>query len=132
MAGKPRPARRFVASEHDEQVAFVAWFRLQFPKVLIFAIPNGAYLSGTPGQRAAQMARLKAEGLMPGVPDLHVPEWNLWIEFKRQSGGHVSPVQSDIIATLRDMGRPVIIARGCDDAIAQVKALAGEPAGREG
>lgn len=124
MAGKPRPARRFVASEHDEQVAFVAWFRLQFPKVLIFAIPNGAYLSGTPGQRAAQMARLKAEGLMPGVPDLHVPEWNLWIEFKRQSGGRVSPVQSDIIATLRDMGRPVIIARGCDDAVAQVKALA--------
>lgn len=124
MAGKPRPARRFVASEHDEQVAFVAWFRLQFPKVLIFAIPNGAYLSGTPGQRAAQVARLKAEGLMPGVPDLHVPEWNLWIEFKRQSGGRVSPVQSDIIATLRDMGRPVIIARGCDDAVAQVKALA--------
>lgn len=124
MAGKPRAARRFVASEHDEQVAFVAWFRLQFPKILIFAIPNGAYLSGTPGQRAAQMARLKAEGLMPGVPDLHVPEWNLWIEFKRQSGGRVSPVQSDIIATLRDMGRPVIIARGCDDAVAQVKALA--------
>lgn len=124
MAGKPRPARRFVASEHDEQAAFVAWFRLQFPKILIFAIPNGAYLSGTPGQRAAQMARLKAEGLMPGVPDLHVPEWNLWIEFKRQSGGRVSPVQSDIIATLRDMGRRVIIARGYDDAVAQVKALA--------
>jgi hypothetical protein len=28
-------------SEHSEQVGFVNWFNAQYPRVLIFAIPNG-------------------------------------------------------------------------------------------
>lgn len=28
-------------TEHEEQKAFVRWFRLQYPNTLIFAIPNG-------------------------------------------------------------------------------------------
>jgi hypothetical protein len=28
-------------SEHSEQVGFVNWFNVQYPRVLIFAIPNG-------------------------------------------------------------------------------------------
>lgn len=118
-------AAALLPTEHDEQATFVQWFRLQFPKVLIFAIPNGAYLSGTPQQRAAQMARLKAEGLVPGVPDLCVPEWDMWIEFKRQRGGRVSEGQSRAIGALRAMRKIVIVAKGCEDAIAQMVALSG-------
>ena len=53
--------------EHNLQIACVRWFRLQYPKHLIYAIPNG-------GRRnVAVAAKLKAEGVLPGVPDLHIP-----------------------------------------------------------
>ena len=58
-----------VPTEHAEQVGFVQWFRAHFPRVLIFAIPNGE-------KRAISVARrLRAEGVVAGVPDLYVPEW---------------------------------------------------------
>ena len=53
--------------EHETQVACVNWFRYQFPKYLIYAIPNG-------GERNAIVAsKLKAEGVLSGVPDLFIP-----------------------------------------------------------
>ena len=81
--------------ESAEQVAFVQWFRMAYPGVLIFSIPNGAHLAGTIGQRAAQIARLKAEGMTPGVPDIEVPAWNLYVEMKRQRGGRLSQVMPE-------------------------------------
>ena len=109
--------------EHDEQVAFVRWFRAQFPGVLIYSIPNGSHLAGTIGQRAAQVARLKAEGMLPGVPDLHIPWWNLYIEMKRQRGGRLSEDQVRVHDHLRRAGCKVIVAKGWEDAAAQVRAL---------
>lgn len=54
-------------SEHDIQVACVTWFRLKYPKFLIWAIPNG-------GERNKIVAKkLKDEGVLSGVPDLHIP-----------------------------------------------------------
>ena len=109
--------------EHAEQVAFVNWFGLQFPFVLIFAIPNGAHLAGTIAQRAAQVARLKAEGMTPGVPDIEVPAWNLYVEMKRQRGGRLSQDQVKVHTQLRAVGKTVIVARGWEDARDQVKAF---------
>lgn len=83
----------------------------------IFAIPNGEARSRTVG------ARLKLEGVSPGVPDLFVPEWGLWIEMKRASGGVVSAVQKDWHRYLRDIGQRVIVAHGCKDAMRQVQVL---------
>ena len=55
------------AKEHNTQVSCVTWFRLQYPKYLIYAIPNG-------GQRNVIVAfKLKAEGVLSGIPDLHIP-----------------------------------------------------------
>lgn len=104
--------------EHDEQVAFVNFFPRQWPGVRIFAIPNGT--------RASIRASIKAkkEGVSSGVPDLYIPAWKLWVEMKRRKGSTTSPEQKDWHEYLRSIGDKVIVAKGCDDAIAQIKALA--------
>ena len=103
-----------VPTEHEEQREFVRWFR-QSQKVRIFAIPNGGHRS------ASQGGKLKAEGVSAGVPDLFVPEWRLWIEMKRKKGGRLSPDQRDWIDYLESCGYRVIVAHGCEEAIAAVK-----------
>lgn len=61
------------------QTACVKWFRLQYPDLVIYAVPNG----GSRNIREAQ--RLKAEGVLAGVADLVVllPQGkSLYIEMK--------------------------------------------------
>lgn len=117
---KPRQQRKTqdMPTEHQEQVAFVRWFRLQFPTVKIFAIPNAAV------RDERQAAWMKAEGLTAGVPDLCIPAWRLWIEMKRQKGGVVSPDQAEWIAYLNMHGQRAVVCRGFDDAVRQVKEFA--------
>ena len=101
-------------SEHLEQVRLVSWFRRQYPDTRILAIPNGGIRSASAG------ASLKVEGVSAGVPDLFVPEWCLWVEMKRSTGGVVSPAQKDWIAYLEGIGHQVIIGKGFEDAREQV------------
>ena len=97
-------------SEHDEQAGFVQWFRSKWPRVLIFAIPNG-------GKRNISTAKkLKLEGVVPGVPDLFIPAWGIWIEMKRQKGGRTSSDQDDMISYLESIGHRVIVGYGATDA----------------
>ncbi len=101
-------------SEHTEQRELVKWFRQTFTDVRIFAIPNG-------GARSPSGAlKLKLEGVSPGVPDLFVPAWHLWIEMKRSKGGRLSPEQQDWIAYLTRIGYAIIVAHGADDAKRQI------------
>lgn len=101
-------------SEHQEQVGFVNWFRLQFPGVLIFAVPNGE-------RRALSVAkRLKAEGAVRGIPDLFIPAWTMWVEMKRERGGRLSPEQKETIEYLRGIGHAVIVGKGAQDASRQI------------
>jgi hypothetical protein len=87
-------------TEHVEQREFVQWVRQMTP-YLIYAIPNG----GSRGR--SQGATLKAEGVLAGMPDLHIPELRLWIEMKA-SGGVVSPVQRAIHKRLRAFDAVVV------------------------
>jgi len=50
--------------ESKIQQACVKWFRLQYPNLLLIAIPNGGNRNHITG------AILKAEGVMAGAPDL--------------------------------------------------------------
>lgn len=55
--------------ESNLQKQCVHWFKLQYPKKLIWHTPNGA------GKKTLrQGAMLRSEGLLKGVPDLCVPE----------------------------------------------------------
>lgn len=106
--------RKIHPSETEEQEGFVNWFRAKFSGVLIFAIPNG-------GHRSISTAkRLKAEGVVSGIPDLHVPAWRLWIEMKRVKGGKLSTEQEATILHLEGLGHKVVVGRGAEDASAQI------------
>jgi len=103
-----------VPSEHVEQSLFVQWFRRSYPNVLIFAVPNGGARS------KATAGKLKVEGVVPGIPDLFVPEWKLWIEMKRTKGGVVSNEQLGMIDYLQSVGYRAIVCKGAEDAKAQI------------
>ena len=104
-----------IPTEHEEQREFVRWFRQAHNGVRIFAIRNG-------GSRSiATAGRLKAEGVSPGVPDLFIPEWDIWIEMKRTKGGGLSTVQKDWIKYLEELGHTCIVAKGAEDAKAQIQ-----------
>lgn len=82
------------------------WFLERFNGVLIFAIPNGE-------KRAISVAkRLKAEGVVRGIPDLFIPEWDLWVEMKRVQDGRLSTEQKDMIGYLEGIGDTVIVGKG--------------------
>lgn len=67
--------------EDETQKAFVKWFRLQYPQVLMYATENA-------GQRTfAKTNYLKSMGMLPGVPDIFIAQPNkeyagYYIEFK--------------------------------------------------
>ena len=104
-----------VPSEHYEQVELVNWFRHTYPSVLIYAVPNG-------GNRSASEANaLVLEGVVAGIPDLHEPEWDLYIEMKRTKGGIVSDEQWDIMKKLTMAGKRCLVGRGFEDAKAQIE-----------
>jgi hypothetical protein len=99
-----------VPSEHVEQREVVKWFRQTWPGVVIFAIPNGGL------RNPAAALRLKVEGVLPGVPDLFVPEWRLWIEMKRAKGGITSKEQREMLLYLRRVGYDAIVCAGAEQA----------------
>ena len=111
-AKKPRaaPTPSEIPLEHDEQRAFVKWFHAQYPKVLIFAVPNAA-------MRDYKLAAyLRSEGMFAGIPDLHIPEWRTVIEFKRQKGSTISPEQFWCEAYYKRIGWTHFFGYGFEDA----------------
>jgi hypothetical protein len=95
-------------TEHQEQKNFVKWFELQYPKIKLFAIPNGG------NRNVVTATMLKAEGVRKGVPDIFIPEWRLWLEFKRVKGGKVSLEQQDWIDYLNGCGYTAVVVNGFD------------------
>lgn len=105
--------------EHDEQKALMRWVDLMAPQMpllhLLYAVPNGG------DRHPATAARLKAEGVKPGVPDLHLPVsrrgyHGLYIEMKRQKGGRLSPEQKQWKDDLQNQGHRVEVCHGFEEA----------------
>lgn len=103
-------------SEHDETAAVVEYCDLK--GIPIYHIPNEARRS------PVTAARLKAEGLRPGVPDLCIPVargryHSLYIEMKAP-GGKPTEEQVGWIQRLRSEGMCAYVCYGAENAIALV------------
>lgn len=109
--------------EHDIQRAFIIWARgfkniqpALLPGVLCWSVPNGGARDGF------EAKRLKEEGTLAGIPDVHL----LWgalhcLEFKRP-GGRLSPDQIDLHPRLIAAGAKVATAYSLDQAKEIVRA----------
>jgi hypothetical protein len=106
-------------SEHSEQAALFDWAAWQAnlgiePLRYMFAIPNGGL------RNKATAARLKAEGVKPGVPDICLP-WpaggyhGLYIEMK-VGRNKPTPEQNACLEWLNEAGYLALVANGCDEA----------------
>ena len=100
-------AYRLEPTEHEVQCAFIERVRLfehSYPALkLLIAVPNG----GLRHPRTA--ARLKAEGVRAGVPDILWPYacgkyHGLALEFKRTQGDHLRPEQRAYLSLLGMFG----------------------------
>lgn len=104
---------RTTVSEHSEQCTVVEYCRIR--RYPVFAIPNGG------SRNKAEAARLKAEGVSAGVPDLFLPipkppYHGLFIEMK-VGRNRTSAVQDEWIALLRKNGYRAEVCYGADSAI---------------
>lgn len=117
-------ARNACPTEDQEQAALMAWAQMQTaarPELaLLHHIPNGGARNARTG------ARLKAQGVKKGVPDLCLPVpcggyHGLYIELKRVSGGHVSAEQAEMLNALAAYGYKARICRGAEEAINTIR-----------
>jgi hypothetical protein len=111
-AKAPRAPRKpsEIPSEHEEQKNFVKWFHVQYPKVLIFSVPNAAM------RNFKLAAWLTSEGMFKGIPDLHIPAWKTVIEFKKIKGSTISTEQYWCEGYYKSIGWYHFFAYGCEDA----------------
>lgn len=99
--------------EHDLQVAYVAWFRAEYPEdaAMLFAVPNGG------SRNAIEAKRLKDEGATAGVSDLIYLEARggygaLCIETKtRRKGSGQSDKQKEWQRQAEAHGNKYVVAR---------------------
>lgn len=113
-------------SEHHEQATFVGLARALYPGIVIAAIPNGGW------RRKTEAARLKAEGVLRGFPDLVIaepraPYHGLFVEMKRRSGGALSPAQREVHRALRRRGYEVVTCEGSDEAMRELDLYLARP-----
>jgi hypothetical protein len=133
-SSRTRRAPRKKRTEEQDQVAFVGWFRLQYPKL------SKLLTLGSFGEDIGpiRMNRLKQMGLTPGYPDLvlHLAYYKkhpdgqiefsagLFIEMKTKIGV-VSESQKEIHELLRRAYYVVEVARDWDEAKEIVKRYIG-------
>lgn len=120
--------------EHREQSALIAWARNElvlqkYPELaLLHAIPNGGsrptkkvVKNGKTYNYCPEGKRLKREGLLAGVPDLHLPVarycyHSLYIEMKVGSAKPTKK-QREVMDLLRKYGNKTVVCRSAMQAI---------------
>ena len=102
--------------EHYIQSTFVQWFRLNHKRHIVYAVPNGDKRS------MLTAVRLKKEGVLAGVPDLHILLDNgksFFLEIKTEKG-KLNKNQKSTISEIEKRGYAVLVCYGIDDIIKQV------------
>ena len=123
---KTRTARaKPVDREGREQAALMAGLRARMPGVadLIYHVPNGGH------RVKAVAAKLKAQGVKAGIPDLVLPMarggfFGLYIEFKATppNDAAISSSQHERIRKLNAQGYLAVVCRGHFDTMEQIRA----------
>lgn len=78
-----KPKKKQGHQESDIQISCVKWFKVQYPRYVIFAVPNG----GTRDKK--EMIWMLREGILPGAADLCICADKgkiLFIEMKTKTG----------------------------------------------
>jgi hypothetical protein len=108
-----------IPTEAQEQTTLFQWAALmahRWPELrTMYHIPNGG------SRNAIEAARLKAQGVKAGIPDIFLPcargEWHgLYIELKRRKGGRVSDEQREMIRLLIEQGYKAVVCYGWEEA----------------
>jgi hypothetical protein len=108
-------------SEKTEQKALVAWFRYQYPKAKIIAIPNAQKFLGKAKNIYSMINSMKAEGFEVGVSDLFIAYpvngfSGMWLEMKDKgkSDKSLSNEQKAFIKEMNSIGYFARWAAGFD------------------
>jgi hypothetical protein len=117
-------------TERQTQRAILQMLGTCFPRVLVWHVPNGAFLGNDEKARRRTMGGLLGDGLKPGAPDLAC-YWNhghALIEVKRPGcASRLSPEQQRIHAELAEMGFEPAVVTSPAQAFAHLKSR-GAPA----
>ena len=114
-----------VDREGQEQAALMTELRIRLPEVadLIYHVPNGGH------RVKAVAAKLKAQGVKAGIPDLVLPMarggfFGLYIEFKATppNDAAISSSQHERIRKLNAQGYLAVVCRGHFDSMEQIRA----------
>lgn len=104
------------AREQEALFRWAAYERGKWPELAaLHHIPNGG------SRNKAEAARLKAQGVRAGVPDICLPAargcyHGLYIELKRRKGGRVSEAQRQWLEYLEGAGYCARVCHGWDEA----------------
>jgi len=116
----------FLPSERLVQRAILRMMGRCFPRVLLWHVPNGAYLGDDEKARRRTMGALLGDGLKPGAPDLacYWDHGHALMEVKRPgySPSEVSLQQLFMHRQLAEMGFPVGIVTSPAEAFAFLRA----------
>ena len=111
-------------TEAEEQTELFTWAELlrgRFPELrLLYHVPNGG------SRNRIEAARLQAQGVKAGVPDLCLPVargkyHGLYIELKRTRGGRISEAQEGWLEALAEQGYAAAVCKGWQDAAETIK-----------
>lgn len=110
-----------IPSERQVQRAILEMMGVAFRDVLVWHVPNGAYLGDRPAARRT-MGVLLGDGLKPGAPDLAC-YWRgghclLEVKKARYSPSDISPKQAEMHAILAEMGWAPAIVTSPEEAFA--------------
>jgi hypothetical protein len=100
-----------IPKESVEQVNFIKYLHMRHPLLFYYSSTN---MGQRPGKFAA---RMKAEGMISGIPDLFFPSLFMYIEMKRVKESYATEKQRFIMDKLESYGYKCYVCKGCDDAI---------------
>ena len=116
VAKEHKPKRKNKHEESDMQQRCVAWFRFQYKRELLFAVPNGGKSPGTAKERAIAGKRLEKEGVLAGVSDLIlVCDGSVTFLEAKTEDGTQSDEQRLFQAMAEAMGWPYFIFRSLEE-----------------